>query len=241
MQLESGLGRWLPSGSVLSTFLLASLVLAVTPGPAVVFIVSRSLLQGRRVGLASVGGIALGNLGNMLGASIGLAALFAASSVAFTLVKYAGALYLVYMGVQTIRSTAPVASAVVSADAQAAASRTSSASTASLAHAPDVRRVFRDAVIVALFNPKTALFFAAFLPQFMRADAPALPQSLALGALFIAIAACTDSAYAVAAGTVGPVLARGGGRRAQVAGRWAAGGAFIGLGVFTAVMGGRGK
>ncbi|MCC7019350.1 MAG: LysE family translocator [Ardenticatenales bacterium] len=231
MPLESGFVRWLPPGPVLSAFLLASLVLAVTPGPAVVFIVSRSLLQGRRVGLASVAGIALGNLGNMLGASIGLAALFAASSAAFTIVKYAGALYLVYVGVQTIRG-AP--------DEAADASPASPASTSSSAPPPDVRRVVGDAFVVALFNPKTALFFAAFLPQFMRADVPALPQSIALGALFIAIAAGTDSAYAIAAGTLGPALARGGGRRARAAGRWVAGGAFIGLGVFTAVMGGRG-
>src|SRR5208282_5488413 len=88
---------------LLSAFLVASLVLAVTPGPGVFYIVTRSAASGRRHGLASVAGVAIGNLGNAIGASIGLAALFAASSVAFTMVKYAGALYLVYLGVQTLR------------------------------------------------------------------------------------------------------------------------------------------
>ena len=96
--------NFLPSGSLLSAFLLASLVLAIIPGPAVLYIVTRSLVQGRRSGLTSVVGVALGNLGNAIGASLGLAALFAVSSVAFTVVKYAGAAYLVYLGVQALRA-----------------------------------------------------------------------------------------------------------------------------------------
>ena len=95
---------FLPSGPLLSAFVLASLVLAIIPGPAVLYIVTRSLVQGRRSGLTSVVGVALGNLGNAIGASLGLAALFAVSSVAFTAVKYAGAAYLVYLGVQALRA-----------------------------------------------------------------------------------------------------------------------------------------
>src|SRR5204863_8744736 len=94
----------LPAWPLLSAFLVASLILAVTPGPAVFYIVTRSVAQGRRCGLASVAGVALGNLGNAIGASLGLAVLFAFSSVAFTVVKYAGALYLVYLGVQALRA-----------------------------------------------------------------------------------------------------------------------------------------
>src|SRR5687768_15554125 len=90
----------LPSGPLLTTFLAASLVLAVTPGPGVLYIVTRSMVQGRSAGLASVAGVALGNLGNAIGASAGLAALFAASSLAFLVVKYAGAFYLIYLGVR---------------------------------------------------------------------------------------------------------------------------------------------
>src|SRR5882672_9084362 len=95
----------LPSWPLLSAFLVASFVLAVTPGPGVFYIVTRSVMQGRRHGIASVLGVALGNLGNAVGASIGLAALFAISTLAFTAVKYAGALYLVYLGIQTLRAT----------------------------------------------------------------------------------------------------------------------------------------
>src|ERR687897_3192846 len=99
----------LPSAPLLCAFLIASFVLAVTPGPGVFYIVTRSLMQGRRAGAASVAGVALGNLGNAVGASVGLAALFAVSSLAFTVVKYAGALYLIVLGIRALRSTAPTA------------------------------------------------------------------------------------------------------------------------------------
>jgi len=93
------------SAPLLAAFLAASFVLAVTPGPGVVYIVARTLAQGRAAGLASVGGVAAGNLCNAVGAALGLAALFAVSSLAFSVVKYAGALYLVYLGVQALRRT----------------------------------------------------------------------------------------------------------------------------------------
>jgi threonine/homoserine/homoserine lactone efflux protein len=211
----------LPPAALLSAFVVASLVLAVTPGPGVIYIVARSLAQGRRSGLASVAGVALGNLGNAAGASLGLAALFAVSSLAFTAVKWAGAAYLVWLGVQALR--APVARA---------------------AEAPvpePLRKVFRDGVIVSLLNPKTTIFFAAFLPQFMQPGAPVVAQSLLLGGLFVLIAAASDTAYAMLAGAVAPALAGGGegGGGWQRAGRWAAGGAYIGLGVLTALTGQR--
>ena len=135
---------WLPAPPLLAAFVLASLVLAVTPGPGVLYIVTRSLAQGRRAGLASVAGVALGNFGNALGAALGLAALFELSSWAFTVVKYAGAGYLVWLGVKALR--APVAAASMAAGAPSAAT---------------ARRLFRDGFVVALLNPKTALFFAA--------------------------------------------------------------------------------
>src|SRR4051812_25602063 len=94
----------LPSWPLLAAFLFASVVLAITPGPAVFYIVTRTMAQGKRAGLASVAGVACGNLGNAIGASIGLAALFAISSLAFTVVKYAGAAYLVYLGIQVLRA-----------------------------------------------------------------------------------------------------------------------------------------
>src|SRR5215216_6300429 len=96
----------LPPLPLFTAFVAASLLLAVTPGPAVLYIVTRSVSHGRLSGLASVAGVAVGNLGNAIGASLGLAALFAVSSVAFTVVKYLGALYLVWLGVQALRTRA---------------------------------------------------------------------------------------------------------------------------------------
>ena len=207
-----------PPWPLFSAFVLASLVLAVTPGPGVFYIVTRSIVQGRRAGLVSVAGVALGNLGNALAASVGLAALFAVSSLAFTIVKYAGAIYLVYLGVQMLRT--PHAEPSAPAPAVAA-----------------LGRIFRDGFVVALLNPKTTLFFAAFLPQFLSPAVSPVSQSMALGALFVAIAALTDSAYALAAGAVAPALARVDGVRRV--GRRLGGSAFIGLGVFTALAGSR--
>jgi threonine/homoserine/homoserine lactone efflux protein len=209
-----------PPPPLLSAFLIASFVLAVTPGPAVFYIVTRSLLQGRRFGLASVAGVALGNLGNASGAAIGLAALFAVSSLAFTAVKYAGALYLIYLGLQVLRATPAGIEAVAPEPARTG-------------------RIFRAGFLVALLNPKTAIFFAAFLPQFMSASQPLLPQSMLLGSIFVAIAAITDTAYALAAGAIAPALQRARGIRA--AGRVLTAGSFIGLGIYTALSGGREK
>lgn len=202
-----------PPGPLFSAFLVASFVLALTPGPGVLYIVARSLVQGRRSGLVSVAGVALGNLGNALAASVGLAALFAVSSLAFSVVKFAGALYLVYLGVQMLRSSSVENPAAVAAAAPLAC-------------------VFRDGFVVALLNPKTTLFFAAFLPQFLSPDAPPMVQSMALGSLFVAIAAVTDSVYALAAGAVAPALR---GSVARGIGRRLGGGVFIGLGVLTAL------
>jgi len=209
----------LPSPPMLTAFLAASLVLAVVPGPGVFYIVVRSLTQGRRAGLASVAGLALGNFGNAVGASIGLAAVLAVSSTAFIVVKWAGAVYLVWLGVKAMRRPAGAAD-----PAQAAAPA-------------DVRRVFRDGFIVALLNPKTAVFFAAFLPQFMGADSIPVLQGAVLGGLFVAIAAVTDTLYALAAGTGARMLASN--ASARSAGRYLTGGALIGLGLMTAFSGGR--
>lgn len=207
-----------PPWPLFSAFLLASLVLAVTPGPVVIYVVTRSLVQGRRSGLVSVAGVALGNLGNALAASVGLAALFAISSIAFSVIKYAGALYLVYLGVQMLRAS-PVENSIA------------------IPATVSLKRVFRDGFVVALLNPKTTVFFAAFLPQFLSAGAPPMVQGMVLGSLFVAIATITDSAYALAAGAAAPALR---GNVIRRIGRRLGGGVFIGLGVFTALAGSRG-
>jgi threonine/homoserine/homoserine lactone efflux protein len=211
----------LPPLPLLTAFLAASLLLAVTPGPGVLYIVTRSVTQGRASGLASVAGVALGNLCNAIGASLGLAALFAVSSVAFTVVKYVGALYLVWLGVQTLRAPRN------EPDARVAPERGS------------LRRIFADGFVVALLNPKTAIFFAAFLPQFVSAANEPVVQTIALGVAFVVIAATTDSLYALCAGAVRPVVERASG--VARLGRYLTAGAFIGLGILTAVSGQRTK
>lgn len=201
-----------PPWPLFSAFLLASLILALSPGPAVLYIVTRSMLQGRRAGLVSVMGVALGNLGNALAASVGLAAVFAVSSLAFTVVKYAGAIYLVYLGWKLLRS----------------------AQTEDYT-GPDslpFNHVFRDGFLVALLNPKTTVFFAAFLPQFFTPQSVPIVQGILLGTLFVAIAAVTDSLYAMAADMAAPALHSGVVRRL---GRRLGGTLLIGLGVYTAL------
>jgi threonine/homoserine/homoserine lactone efflux protein len=160
-----------------------------------------------------VAGVAFGNLGNALAASLGLAALFAVSSLAFSVVKYAGAAYLVYLGIKALRATSGEA-----------------APTSAIAGLPPLR-IARDGFVVALLNPKTALFFAAFLPQFMSRDGSAAAQGATLGLLFVGIAVLTDSAYVFAAGAVARRMA--GGRWARH-GRHAAAATYIGLGILTA-------
>ena len=209
------------TGSTAVAFLLASLVLAVTPGPGVAYIVARTLAQGRSAGLASVAGVALGNLGNALGASLGLAALFAISSAAFTIVKWAGAAYLLWLGVQALRQP-PAAAAAPGAFG-----------------APRLAIIFRDGFVVALLNPKTALFFAAFLPQFMDPAASAVPQAALLGGVFVLLAAATDSGYVLLAGAVGRALAGRGAQRIAGLGRYAAAATYIGLGLYTAALSSR--
>ncbi|NML44290.1 LysE family translocator [Ramlibacter sp. G-1-2-2] len=203
----------LPATPLLLAFVGASLVLALTPGPAVVYILARTLAQGRSSGLASVVGVALGNLVLAIGAAVGLAALFAVSAAAFTVVKWAGACYLVYLGVRLWR--APAAAAEGAAPV-----------------AQPLKRIFRDGFVVAVLNPKTTLFFAAFLPQFMDAHSSPLVQTLSLGALFVGIAACTDLSYVLTASLVAPRLKRV--PRGAVWGNRLAGTSFIGLGLLTA-------
>jgi threonine/homoserine/homoserine lactone efflux protein len=203
----------LPAWPVLWGFIAASLVLTLTPGPGVLYIVSRSLMHGRRGGLASVLGIATGNLINAVAASIGLAALFAVSALAFSVVKFAGAAWLVWLGIRMWRDD--------SGNAVEAATPAASGS-----------RLFREGLLVAMLNPKTTIFFAAFLPQFVTARESAMQQSLALGVLFVLIAVVTDGLYALGAGAASRLVASAGSRRR---GRRLAGCLYITLGLVTAL------
>ena len=212
------MGTLMLSDPTILAFLAASFVLAATPGPGVLYIVTRTVTQGRLAGLASVGGVALGNFGNAVGASLGLAAIFAVSSVAFAVVKWLGAGYLIYIGLSSLRAPgAPEEKSPVPGNG--------------------IAQLFRDGLWVALLNPKTAIFFAAFLPQFLHSAAPTFFQSVVLGTCFVVIAACTDTAYVLAAAKMAPLLRHLG--KGAVLGRYLTAGIFIGLGVFTALTGNR--
>ena len=200
------------ASSQLLPFVLASFVLCVTPGPGVTYIVTRSVTQGRRAGFGSVVGVALGNALSATLAALGLAAVLAASAAAFNFVKYAGAAYLIYLGVKVLRS--------------------GERSGAEAPRGEHTARIVRDGLAVATLNPKTALFFAAFVPQFVTPGPGATIHALALSLLFVVMALATDSVYALAAGTLAPVIARAGLRRV---GRFVAGGVYVGLGLLTAV------
>jgi threonine/homoserine/homoserine lactone efflux protein len=202
------------ASSAFLTFLGASLILALIPGPGVIYIVTRTLSQGRRAGLASVCGIACGNFANAAAASVGLAVIIAASSVAFVVVKLGGAAYLVYLGIKTLRSSAPLEAPLV-------ANRVSAV------------KLFRDGFFVALLNPKTTLFFAALLPQFIDPAASALAQSLILGSVFVCIALCTDSIYALTASALASTVRRRTGWRPY--GRLISAATYIGLGIYAAL------
>jgi threonine/homoserine/homoserine lactone efflux protein len=210
----------LPPVPLLSVFLFASLVLAVTPGPGVFYIVTRSVAEGRATGLASVIGVALGNLSSAIGASVGLAAVVSASSAAFEVVRYLGAMYLFYLGWKALwaQKRNPAWNATAPRGQNA--------------------RVVLDGFVVALLNPKTALFFAAFLPQFVVPGAAHVFQPLMLGVLFVLIAAGTDTLYAFFASLAAPYFSRT--SSAVSAGRFAICGAYFGLGLFAVLSGNRG-
>ncbi|HEU4385405.1 MAG TPA: LysE family translocator [Anaeromyxobacteraceae bacterium] len=204
----------------LALFLAATAALLVTPGPAVLYIVSRSLSEGRRAGLVSVLGIEAGNAVHAAGGALGVAALLASTPAAFAAVKYLGAAYLVYLGVARLLSRA---------EGPTAPDEPGKGTSA--------RTVFRQGFVVAVLNPKTALFFLAFLPQFVDpARGAAWLQMLALGGLFVGLALLSDGAYALLAGSLGGWLRRHPG--AAGAGRWLGAAVYIGLGALAAFGGG---
>jgi threonine/homoserine/homoserine lactone efflux protein len=200
-------------------FFLASLILALTPGPGVLFIVARTAANGLQAGLVSVAAIALGNFGTAVGAALGLAAIFKVSSAAFVLIKLAGACYLIYLAIAALRTRPPEGLAPDAAGVR-------------------LGSVFKDGVLVALLNPKTALFFAAFLPQFVTPGGDYARQCIALGAIFVLIAACTDSIYAVITAVAKKRIARL--RTDSRAADYAAAGVYASLGLYAAFSGASG-
>ena len=204
----------MPTPSTFAVFLVASYALAVVPGPAVIYIVNRSLAQGRRAGVVSAFGIAMGGTLHVLGAAVGLSAVLASSAVAFTLIKYTGAAYLVYLGIKALRSSGTMIDLKLNRSS--------------------LRRVFSQGVVVNVLNPKTALFFLSFFPQFIDpAAGPVLSQMLVLGTVFVLAALSSDLLYAAAAGSIRSLLDRRPVLRKS--NRWATASIFFGLGAAAAV------
>ena len=203
----------MPTPSTIALFSLAAVALAVVPGPAVAYIVTQSVDKGRRAGLVSALGVASGGIVHVAAAIVGLSALIASSATAFTAVKLVGAAYLIIVGIRRI----------LGQDDE----ETTEAAPA------DLRRLYRQGAVVNVLNPKTALFFLAFLPQFVDPDRGSVTLQIAvLGLLFAAIALVSDATYALLADALaGRIRRTGTGARIR---RYLTGGIFIALGVSTA-------
>jgi threonine/homoserine/homoserine lactone efflux protein len=173
------------STSQLIAFVFASILFIQVPGPSLLFTIGRALTVGRREALLSAVGNGIGIFGQIIALAVGLGALVAASSTAFTAVKLAGAVYVVYLGVEAIRHRADARRALADVSGPVRSASSWSA--------------IRTGSIVGVTNPKTLVFFAAFLPQFIDVSAPAAPQLLALGALFCAMAIVSDGCWVIAA------------------------------------------
>jgi threonine/homoserine/homoserine lactone efflux protein len=212
----------LPSATNFSLFAGAALVLLLIPGPAVLYIIGRSVEQGRLAGLVSDMGIHSATLVHVLAAAFGLSALLMSSALAFSIVKYAGAAYLIYLGLKKIFGRNDAAAFV---DGRSRHS---------------YGRLFRDGFVVNLLNPKTALFFLAFLPQFVDVTrGHVVLQIVFLGLTFTVLGLFTDGCYAMLAGTAGGWLKRS--RGYHKVERYVSGGLFIGLGLTTAFAGAQKK
>jgi threonine/homoserine/homoserine lactone efflux protein len=206
-----------PDSSTLAVFSAAALLLLVIPGPAVLYIVAQSVSRGRVAGLVSMLGIQVGGLVHVVAAAAGLSALVVQSAVAFSVVKYAGAAYLVFLGIRRLLGRDEGGGEGLSRERR-------------------LRVLFANGILVNVFNPKTALFFFAFLPQFVdvsRGDVAF--QIVVLGLVFIALAVISDGAYALAAGSAaGWLSTRRGFARTQ---RLVSGSVLVALGLATAVSG----
>lgn len=207
----------MPNWSTLSLFVTAALVLVFMPGPNTLYVIARSVQQGRMAGFVSSLGIQAGSLFHVAAAAFGVSALLLSSALAFNAVKYVGAAYLIYLGVRTL----------LTREKQIETEKVENAS---------LSRAFYQGVLVSLLNPKAALFFFAFLPQFVDAGRGSVTtQIMFLGAIVVVLGALSDSIYALLAGVAGNLLR--GNLKLLRAQRYFAGSVYIGLGAMTALTG----
>jgi threonine/homoserine/homoserine lactone efflux protein len=211
----------MPEPSTLALFAVAAVTLLVIPGPAVLYIVTRSVDQGRAAGLASVCGVHVGTLVHVAAAALGLSALLVSSATAYDAVRWLGAAYLVWLGVRRL----------LARDEDDLAAGPGNRRTG-------LGRIFAQGVVVNVLNPKTALFFFAFLPQFVDTSRGSVPfQVVVFGVAFVVLGLLSDGAYAVAASTGAGWLRRR--PRVARASRLVSGGVLVSLGVTTALAGSR--
>jgi len=211
----------IPSHSSLLLFVSAALVLLAIPGPAVLYVTSRSIGHGRGAGLVSALGIGVGTLLHVAAAALGLSALLMSSAIAFGAVKYLGAAYLIFLGIQKILHEESIVSSEQSTRIQ-------------------LSRIFGQGIVVNVLNPKTALFFFAFLPQFVDISRGKVAgQILFLGLLFAVMGVLSDSVWALFAGTLAHALKRN--TRWMRTQRYLSGGMLVSLGLATAFAGSSNK
>jgi threonine/homoserine/homoserine lactone efflux protein len=207
----------MPDATTFLLFAAASLAFLAIPGPSVFYIVTRSLAQGRRAGFTSMLGVQAGGLVHVAATALGVSALLASSATAFTIVKYAGAAYLVVLGLRKLLRPAE------EEDEEEVRGP-----------APD-SRLFWQGAVVNILNPKTALFFLAFLPQFVDPSAPVAPQMLVLGTLLVGLGVMSDGTYALVAAGAGRRLRETAAARRRL--DRLSGGVFVGLGLAAALAG----
>jgi threonine/homoserine/homoserine lactone efflux protein len=193
-------------------FFAAAFVLAIVPGPGMLYVLARTVRGGRREGLLSTLGTALAGLLHTLAAALGISAVLATSALAFSLVKWAGVLYLIYLGLRTLLERGEADNLPLS---------------------PVSRGAFRQGVLTEALNPKTALFFLAFIPQFINPNGNAFGQFVLLGFITTLLTSGADLLVVLAAGPLSRVLRQN--RRLQQVQRIASGGTLVGLGVYLAV------
>jgi threonine/homoserine/homoserine lactone efflux protein len=197
-------------------FIVSSLALLVVPGPAVLYIVTRSLSQGRMAGLASMAGVNAGALTHTVAAALGLSAILVSSALAFNVIKFVGAAYLIYLGVRQFFAKGGFETLELKQES--------------------LGRIFSQGYLVSIFNPKLALFFFAFLPQFVDpSHGSAALQMLVLGLLFVALAAVSDGMYALLSSQLGRWLKRN--PRFAKRQKYVTGSIYMGLGVTAALTG----
>ena len=204
----------MPDSATFGLFLAAAILLAITPGPGIFYVLARSIKGGRREGYVSAAGTAVGGLFHVAAAALGISAILAASATAFSVVKFIGAAYLIYLGIRAVLSKAEPL------ELEGVVSRQS-------------RRAFYQGIVTEMLNPKTVLFFLAFIPQFVNPRGTVVLEFMLLGSITVCLNSSVDLLVATLAGPLGTQLKRH--ARLRKAQRLFSGFSLIALGAYVAL------